>query len=58
QQQDRVFRMFARLHGRDEYAGAGVGLSLCRRIAERHGGHISLVSEPGTGSVFSVWLPQ
>ncbi|MFL5843653.1 MAG: ATP-binding protein [Solirubrobacteraceae bacterium] len=57
-QQERVFKMFTRLHGRDEYEGTGIGLALCRRIAERHGGRITLVSEPGSGSVFSVWLPR
>lgn len=56
-QQDRIFKMFARLHGPDEYEGAGVGLALCRRIAERHDGRIGVASEPGAGSVFSVWLP-
>lgn len=56
-QHDRIFKPFARLHGRDEYAGTGVGLALCRRIAERHGGRIGVTSQPGVGSVFSVWLP-
>jgi len=57
-QQERVFRMFARLHGRDEYEGTGIGLALCRRIAERHGGRLGVASEPGVGSVFSIWLPR
>lgn len=57
-QQERVFKMFARLHGRDEYEGTGIGLALCRRIAERHGGRLGVASEPGVGSVFSVWLPR
>lgn len=56
-QQERIFKMFTRLHGRDDFAGAGVGLALCRRIAERHGGRITVSSEPAGGSVFSVWLP-
>jgi PAS domain S-box-containing protein len=56
-QQARIFKMFARLHGRDEYPGPGMGLALCRRIAERHGGRLTVTSEPGTGSVFSVWVP-
>lgn len=56
-QQERIFKMFARLHGRDDFAGAGVGLALCRRITERHGGRITVASGPAGGSVFSVWLP-
>jgi signal transduction histidine kinase len=55
---DRIFKPFTRLHGRDEYEGTGIGLALCRRIAERHGGWVAVTSEPGTGSVFSVWLPS
>jgi PAS domain S-box-containing protein len=58
QQQDRIFKMFGRLHGRDEYDGTGIGLSVCRRIADRHGGRIWVESEPGAGSAFHVWLPR
>ena len=57
-QQERIFKMFERLHGRDEYEGTGIGLALCRRIAERHDGRLGVASEPGVGSVFSVWLPR
>ena len=56
-QQERIFKPFSRLHGRDEYEGAGIGLAVCRRVAQRHGGRIDVRSEPGKGSVFSVWLP-
>lgn len=55
---ERVFKPFARLHGRDEYEGTGIGLSVCRRIAERHDGRIGVESEDGAGSRFWVWVPR
>jgi PAS domain S-box-containing protein len=56
---DRIFKMFARLHGRDEYEGTGIGLAVCRRIAERNGGRIWVrpAGGEGSGSAFHVWLP-
>jgi light-regulated signal transduction histidine kinase (bacteriophytochrome) len=54
---DRVFTIFQREHTRDQYPGAGVGLSIARRIVERHGGEIWLESELGEGSVFYFTLP-
>ena len=54
---DRIFTMFQRLHGRNEFEGTGVGLAICRRIVERHGGDITADSEPGRGSKFIVKLP-
>lgn len=53
-----IFRPFQRLHGRKGYEGTGMGLSICRKIAERHGGSIAVESEPGKGSRFVVRLPR
>jgi len=54
---EKIFSTFARLHPKDQYEGTGLGLSLCKKIVERHGGTISGSGVPGEGSVFRIELP-
>ena len=57
QYKEKIFGLFQRLHGRNEYSGAGLGLAICKKIAKNHYGFISAESEPGKGTSIHIFIP-
>lgn len=54
---EKIFEVFQRLHGKEEYAGTGIGLAIVKRIVDNHNGYITATSVPGKGARFDIYLP-
>lgn len=54
---DRIFQVFQRLHGKNQFPGTGIGLAICQKVVQNHAGHIAVSSRPGEGATFRVYLP-
>lgn len=55
---DRIFQVFQRLHGKNDFTGTGIGLAICQKVTANHGGAITAISQPGEGATFRIYLPQ
>ena len=55
---ERIFNLFQRLHGRNQYAGTGIGLAVCRKVVDNHGGYLTARSQPDQGATFLIYLPS
>ena len=54
---ERIFNLFQRLHGRNEFAGTGIGLAVYKKVVDNHGGYLTASSQPGQGATFLIYLP-
>ncbi|SOD83088.1 sensor histidine kinase [Spirosoma fluviale] len=55
---NRIFKVFQRLHGKNDFSGTGIGLAICEKVVANHGGAITATSRPGQGATFSIYLPN
>ena len=55
---EKIFDIFHRLHGKNDYPGSGIGLAIAKKIADNHGGSIVAEGNPGTGAVFCIYFPE